>query len=154
MDRRQFRRDANLEPPAGMAVAEFANGTLALDFIRMCLDKSYTVTAGINLPFAVRKRIPESAAATSHGPDADPTSVTPSRESGGFSLTALTPKGERLMPEIARMLGRLEMSDRVRRGRAHSASADRGSRQTVEAVGCGRGRTAQQISGEAERAGQ
>jgi hypothetical protein len=40
---------------------------------------------------------------------ADPAPVSSAQESGGFSLHALTPKGERLMPEIARILGRLEV---------------------------------------------
>lgn len=109
MDRRTFRRDSHLEIPAGLAVAEFANGTLALDFIRMCLDKTYTVTAGINLPFAVRKRIPESAGDSTLATGAGAAPKPPLGAAPGFSLTALTPKGARLLPEIERILGMVEV---------------------------------------------
>jgi hypothetical protein len=101
---RMFRRDAYLTIRPGTIVAEFSCGTMALDFIERCLDKSFTVTAGDNLTFAVRKRQPESAG------DAVPHIPTPPVGEGRrFAMQALTPKGERLPPEIARMLGRFEL---------------------------------------------
>lgn len=48
-----FRRDANVKPPAGLVVGEFANAQDALHFARY-KGGDYTVTAGINLTFAVR----------------------------------------------------------------------------------------------------
>ena len=48
---KDFRRDTNIRPVPGTIVAEFACGSEALEFAS---SKGYTVTAGINHPFAVR----------------------------------------------------------------------------------------------------
>jgi hypothetical protein len=82
-DRRQFRRDSRLEVAPGTVIAEFASGTLALQFMKFCLPKGYTVTAGVNLPFAVRKRLESDAEATVE--DAVPQVPTPSVPAGSFS---------------------------------------------------------------------
>ena len=163
MDRRQFRRDSTLEIPAGAIVAEFGNGRLALDFIRMCLDRTYTVTAGINLPFAVRKicehpikhlravaghsecgacgvalesdrnqaaaassgaallapmprgSLPNSLGTESADGSAPVTDARPAQEvperGRGFVLTALTPKGEAMLPEVRRQISRIDISE-------------------------------------------
>lgn len=42
----------------GTVIAEFLSGSDALHFKDRCCDESYTVTAGINLPYAVRKAEP------------------------------------------------------------------------------------------------
>lgn len=49
-----FRRDSNTEIAVGTIIAEFTCGTDALHFARM-KGNDYTVTAGINHVFAVRK---------------------------------------------------------------------------------------------------
>jgi hypothetical protein len=55
------RRSPEREPPPGTSIAEFANGHDALEFVKVCKDKTYTVTVGVNLPFAVHKAISEQA---------------------------------------------------------------------------------------------
>lgn len=50
---RQFRRDAQITPAPGTIIAEFTNAFDAMGFRRQ-KGNGYTVTAGINLPFAVR----------------------------------------------------------------------------------------------------
>lgn len=55
------RRSTDREPPPGTPIAEFANGHDALEFVKVCKDKTYTVTIGVNMPFAVHKAIPEQA---------------------------------------------------------------------------------------------
>lgn len=55
------RRSTDREPPSGMPIAEFANGHDALEFVKVCKDKTYTVTIGVNMPFAVYKAIPGQA---------------------------------------------------------------------------------------------
>ena len=51
------RRCTDREPPPGTPIAEFANGHDALEFVKVCKDKTYTVTIGVNMPFAVHKAI-------------------------------------------------------------------------------------------------
>lgn len=53
------RRSTDHEPPPGTSIAEFTNGHDALEFVKVCKDKTYTVTIGVNLPFAVHKAIAE-----------------------------------------------------------------------------------------------
>jgi hypothetical protein len=103
---REFRRDAYLTIAPGKIVAEFACGTMALDFIERCLDRSFTVTAGNNLTFAVRKRQPESAV-VNHSADAPPASSLPREAGAGFTLTGFTDKGKAALPELLRVLARL-----------------------------------------------
>jgi hypothetical protein len=55
------RRSTDREPPPGTPIAEFANGHDALEFVKVCKDKTYTVTSGVNLLFAVHKAIPGQA---------------------------------------------------------------------------------------------
>jgi hypothetical protein len=55
------RRFTDREPPPGTPIAEFANGHDALEFVKVCKDKTYTVTSGVNMPFAVAKAFPEQA---------------------------------------------------------------------------------------------
>ena len=51
------RRCTDREPSLGTPIAEFANGHDALEFLKVCKDKTYTVTIGVNLPFAVHKAV-------------------------------------------------------------------------------------------------
>jgi len=51
----------------------------------------------------------ESASASPHAAAADLQARVPTQPAGGFSLSILTPKAQRLAPEIARMLGRLDV---------------------------------------------
>ena len=48
-----FRRDMNVKPRVGTIVAEFGNAADALHFSK-AKGADYTVTAGINLVYAVR----------------------------------------------------------------------------------------------------
>jgi hypothetical protein len=48
-----FRRDRELPPPEGWTIAEFANGRDARLFA-LAKGEGYTITAGVNLPYAVR----------------------------------------------------------------------------------------------------
>jgi len=50
---RLFRRDRALPPPSGWVVAEFSNGWDARNFA-LTKGEHYHITAGINLPYAVR----------------------------------------------------------------------------------------------------
>lgn len=102
-----FRRDRTELAP-GTVIATFANPIDAKDFIRYCKDNTFCVTGSVD-GFAVRKKIPESDAARAPGADGATRPVSECAESGGFSLRALTPKGERLLPELARIMGQLEV---------------------------------------------
>jgi hypothetical protein len=83
-----------------------------IDELRFVID-GLPICTYAPLIMAVLPKLPfdhESAAGPPlNSADADPAPVARSQEPGGFSLRALTPKGERLMPEIARILGRLEI---------------------------------------------
>lgn len=61
------------------------------------------------LVLAVLKKLPLESDAATNASDADRRAPNPQGLAGGFSLHALTPKGERLLPELQRMLGRLEL---------------------------------------------
>lgn len=132
IERRMFRRDTDLEVAPGTIVAEFSNGTLALNFMKYCLPPGYTVTAGINMVFAVRKvcvhPIKHLRAVDGHSEcgacgvaleSADcPPSVADARpaqnlsERGrGFTLQEFTPKGQAGIAHIERVLGTLEVVD-------------------------------------------
>jgi len=128
MDRRFFRRDANLQPPAGMIIAEFTSGTDALHFAR-AKGPRYTVTPGINHVYAVR--VSEDAdtrkdsvrqacdtpydvlASSAASPSADSARPAPTVEETGrrFSLHAMTPRGAALLPELQKLLSRLPHGD-------------------------------------------
>ena len=128
-----FRRDAYLgPPPSGTIVAEFANADDALQFWRLKGKRGFSLTAGINLCYAVRVAcqhpvgqvradeqgkpycgcclapITEStdAEATPDVRDAAP-AVPIAAGRGSFTLHALTPKGHERLPEIQRMFARL-----------------------------------------------
>lgn len=60
----RFRRDANIKPSPGTVIAEFDNAFDAMSFRRL-KGAGYSITAGINLPFAVR--IAEMAELLPHG---------------------------------------------------------------------------------------
>lgn len=124
-----FRRDAYIKPVPGQVIAEFSCATQAMEFIDKCLDRSYTVTAGINFPYAVRKALPadlpyghptpwddvpgdrdpylagdhrEISTESTVG-TVDPAAAASSRSSacgGGFVLRALSERGRQAMPAL------------------------------------------------------
>ncbi len=101
-----FRRDAQILPAPGSIVAEFSNGQQALRFAR---ENGYTVTAGINYPFAVRipcEEPTESVAASPSGPDSRPPAPTPSETGGGFQLRARTAYGQLALDALLARLPR------------------------------------------------
>lgn len=128
-----FRRDSNTEIAPGTIIAEFGSGPDALAFCRMKGDKAFSVTAGINHMFAVRKRcehpvkhiradeqgmpactlcgqqLTESAARTPSGADGDPQAhmlpVSPAGAS--FTLHALTERGRERLPDIERLMSQM-----------------------------------------------
>lgn len=110
--RRTFQRDTGISPPAGTIVAEFVCPKDARNFAK---QYGYSVTAGINYPYAVRVPVLESADDVRHvaATAAAPTPSTSAQGPRGFTLLAFTPKGKAAVPTIQRALDSLFDADEL-----------------------------------------